>query len=406
MRDLPSGWRKEAIGNVIESAVDGPFGSNLKTEHYVKSPGVRVVRLQNIGAGYFHDSDRAYISEAHARSLTRHEVKPGDLLVASLGDENHPIARACVYPDAGRAIVKADCFRLRPKSEVVLSSYLARVLNNHSTRQGLEGYFQGITRDRVNLTSLLNFRVLMPPLVEQWRIAEVLDAIDSEIEYVQVLIDKHLRLRRAVLEAGLEEISESSPRHSLGELSVSGGDYGSNASSIPYKQGLPRYIRITDIDGMGRLRPDSIVGHARSGSGQYLLDDGDLLIARTGFTTGKCLLYLTGYGECVFAGYLVRFRFDRSKVLPSYVFLWTHGNEFTRWVGRTIREVGQRNISAREYASHPLLVPSIEAQWKLVERVAGVDHLSDGYRRRLGQLHLLKQGLMEDLLTGRVRVPV
>ena len=72
---------------------DGPFGSNLASRHYTES-GPRVVRLQNIGDGRFID-ERAHISEEHFESLRAHEVLPGDLLVASLGEV---LPRACLAP--------------------------------------------------------------------------------------------------------------------------------------------------------------------------------------------------------------------------------------------------------------------------------------------------------------------
>jgi len=122
---IPRCWSFVSIESVIESAVDGPFGTHLKTEHYVEE-GVRVVRLQNIGAGRFLSDDKAFVSKAHALSLRRHEVLPGDLVVASLGDENHPIARACCYPlDFEPGIVKADCFRLRADRSAADNRFLS-----------------------------------------------------------------------------------------------------------------------------------------------------------------------------------------------------------------------------------------------------------------------------------------
>tara|TARA_R110000796_G_C14560710_1_gene434810 strand:+ start:3088 stop:3939 length:852 start_codon:yes stop_codon:yes gene_type:complete len=66
---IPKEWKISAISSVLESVVDGPFGSNLKTEHYVEDPGVRVVRLQNVLKYEYNDSDRAYVSDRHAGTL-------------------------------------------------------------------------------------------------------------------------------------------------------------------------------------------------------------------------------------------------------------------------------------------------------------------------------------------------
>jgi type I restriction enzyme S subunit len=71
-------------GGGCNSITDGPFGSNLKTEHYTDS-GPRVIRLQNIGDGVFVDAV-AHISAEHFETLRKHEVFGGDLVIAALGE--------------------------------------------------------------------------------------------------------------------------------------------------------------------------------------------------------------------------------------------------------------------------------------------------------------------------------
>jgi len=183
----------------VASAVDGPFGSNLKTEHYVNEPGVRVVRLQNIESGQFNESDKAFVSADHALSLQRHQVVSGDLLVASMGDENHPLARACLYPaHLPPGIVKADCFRLRMKTTMAANGFVMLFLNCPSTRRELNVLGQGVTRDRVNLTTLLTLRVLQPPIEEQRHIVKMIEALDLRIQTEEVF---HSKL--AFLKSGL-----------------------------------------------------------------------------------------------------------------------------------------------------------------------------------------------------------
>ena len=86
------------LADVAVSIIDGPFGSALKTKHYVQDRGVRVVRLANLGEGHYIDDDEAFIDGDYANVLSRHEVRSGDVLVASLGDDNHRPGRACLYP--------------------------------------------------------------------------------------------------------------------------------------------------------------------------------------------------------------------------------------------------------------------------------------------------------------------
>lgn len=165
---IPKEWDVSELEPLLVSSVDGPFGSNLKTEHYVEEPGVRLVRLQNIGVGEFLNHEKAWISERHAQTLARHDVQPGDVLVASLGDPTHPFARSCVYTEDVAGVVKADCFRLRLGLGLD-GNFLAGVLNTWRWRRGLAGlvHRSGISRDRVNLNKLRRLLIPVAPIEEQ-----------------------------------------------------------------------------------------------------------------------------------------------------------------------------------------------------------------------------------------------
>ena len=95
---VPTHWEVLPLARITADKCDGPFGSALKTEHYVDS-GVRVVRLQNIAADAFRGTDSAFIGENYYQNeLNGHDVKEGDVLIAGLGDERNVVGRACIAP--------------------------------------------------------------------------------------------------------------------------------------------------------------------------------------------------------------------------------------------------------------------------------------------------------------------
>lgn len=197
---IPRGWEVRRLEELAASAVDGPFGSNLKTQHYVAEPGVQVVRLQNIDSGRFDNSDRAFISTDHAATLARHSVVPGDLLVASMGDDNHPLARACLYPAWLKpGIVKADCFRLRMNTTLAVNGFVMLFLNCPSTRSGPNLLGQGVTRDRVNLTTLLSLNIYRPDVKEQERIVEIIAACDIQVSEEECALNKFRYLKSGLM---------------------------------------------------------------------------------------------------------------------------------------------------------------------------------------------------------------
>jgi len=157
----PKEWPREAVGNLASKISDGPFGSNLKSDHYTDR-GVRVVRLQNIGVGGFVDNDKAFISEEHFGSLKKHECLPGDVLVGTLGDPN---LRACIQPEwLPRALNKADCVQLRPDQRVANAEYLCALLNCRSTERMAQGLVLGQTRSRISMGRLRGLLVPRPPI--------------------------------------------------------------------------------------------------------------------------------------------------------------------------------------------------------------------------------------------------
>lgn len=199
---LRAGWVWATVEQLAapepNSITDGPFGSNLKTEHYTES-GPRVVRLQNIGDGVFLD-ERVHISRVHFERLAKHHVFPGDLVIAALG-ENPP--RACVIPETlGLAMVKADCIRFKPNPSVD-PKYLNFALNAEPTRVRTKAIVHGVGRPRLNLGEIKSIIVPVPPATEQWRIVEEVDKRLSIVQVADAAISTNFqraeRLRQAVL---------------------------------------------------------------------------------------------------------------------------------------------------------------------------------------------------------------
>tara|TARA_E500000318_G_scaffold112056_1_gene133740 strand:+ start:7111 stop:8418 length:1308 start_codon:yes stop_codon:yes gene_type:complete len=188
---IPKEWECEAIETVKNSLVDGPFGSNLKTKHYVVDPGVRVVRLQNIETGRYNDLDRAFVSDRHALLLHRNRVDGGDILIAGLGEERHPVARACLYPRSlPAAINKADCFRLRCDESKMINAFVVHFLNTAAARKQVRRYEQGVTRPRINLGNMNRLLIPKPTLDEQNRIVEKMASLVRTMELESAKCEK------------------------------------------------------------------------------------------------------------------------------------------------------------------------------------------------------------------------
>lgn len=173
------------LRRAITSIVDGPFGSSLTSAHYSDS-GTRVIRLGNIGINSFRAQDKAYIPDSYAEQLAGHNVLPGDVVIAGLGDETWPLGRAAVVPDIGPAIVKADCFRARP-APGVSGSYLAWALSAPQTRSQVALLARGSTRQRINTSIARTIGIPVPSPEHQ---KSILRDSEDELSRVDALIAK------------------------------------------------------------------------------------------------------------------------------------------------------------------------------------------------------------------------
>lgn len=192
--ELPMGWAWVTVEQLAaaedHSMIDGPFGSNLKTEHYT-SDGPRVIRLQNIGSCEFID-EKAHISTDRFQWLKKHAVYGGDIVIRSLG---LPSPTACMVPDwVGEAIVKADCFRYKVAEQFVNPKYVMYALNSPSTQKRTEALVHGVGRPRLNLNEVKSIPLPLPPLEEQMAIVGEVESCLSIMDQVSSSI--HMNLKR------------------------------------------------------------------------------------------------------------------------------------------------------------------------------------------------------------------
>lgn len=131
---------------------------------------------------------------------------------------------------------------------------------------------------------------------------------------------------------------------------------------------VARYIRITDITENGELS-DDIGVTAKTINNKYILNNNDILIARSGNTVGKSYIHKSDRISypCFFAGYMIRFIVDEERINPDYFFIYTQLTIFKDWVKATQRTTGQPNINAEEYGGLQIPLPPIEIQQKIVD---------------------------------------
>lgn len=156
-----------------------------------------------------------------------------------------------------------------------------------------------------------------------------------------------------------------------------------NAAATEY-DGQNKYLRITDIDDTTHefLKSDLTTPLADLAmSADYLLEEGDLLFARTGASVGKTYLYRQYDGTVYFAGFLIRARIGESAD-PEFVYQATLTDAYKKYVAITSQRSGQPGVNAQEYADYQLMLPSRTEQQQIGMTLRSLDNLITLHQRK------------------------
>ena len=190
----------------------------------------------------------------------------------------------------------------------------------------------------------------------------------------------------------------------LGDLCFDKGEYGINAAAVDFKNDLPAYIRITDIDDDGCFSSFKKCSVDDINSSNFYLNKNDIVFVRTGATTGKAYLYNEKDGKLVFAGFLIRFKIDVNKVNDYFLWTYTQSKPYWDWVKTVSTRSGQPGINSTEYASIQLPIPPLPEQQKIVEIFFTWNEAIAKCNTTINSLKDRNKGLAQQLLTGKKRL--
>ena len=160
----------------------------------------------------------------------------------------------------------------------------------------------------------------------------------------------------------------------LSDVSVNGrGYYGIGASAVPFSDDLYTYLRITDINDDGTLNMADLKSVDDEKACEYLLQPNDIVFARTGASTGRNYFYDGSDGKFVYAGFLIKFSIDPSKINPKYVKYFCLSQQYKDWIHSFNTGSTRGNINAQTLGKMPIPELEREKQDALVEILSSID---------------------------------
>ena len=143
-------------------------------------------------------------------------------------------------------------------------------------------------------------------------------------------------------------------------------EYGIPAKAIEYNKNLYRYLRISDISDDGVLLNNDIKSIDDKNADKYLLSENDIVFARTGNSTGRTFFYEKKYGNLVFAGFLIKYKIDPTKINPKILKYYTISKQYKHWVKSYQDGSTRGNMSAKSFDDLPIPTIDRKQQDKIV----------------------------------------
>jgi type I restriction enzyme S subunit len=172
--------------------------------------------------------------------------------------------------------------------------------------------------------------------------------------------------------------------------------YGANEAAEIDDPNLPRYIRITDVKDDGNLRDDTFRSLPEEIAKDYILEESDILLARSGATVGKTFIYRKSWGKAAYAGYLIRARVSGQNN-SNFIYKFLQSKLYWDWVKSIFIQATIQNISAEKYSNLFITIPPLNEQEKIAQFL-------DYKTKQIDELIKKKETLIEKLDEKRTAI--
>ncbi|MBT2663934.1 restriction endonuclease subunit S [Bacillus sp. ISL-4] len=276
----------------------------------------------------------------------------------------------------------------------------------------------------LNRENLYNIKMLLPTQKEQQKIATILSSVDDDIEKTEAIIEQTEKVKKGLMQQiltigiGHKEFVKTH----VGSIPASWKVvHLSNCSQI--KSGVTKgrklsdketfpvpYLRVANVqDGYLDLSEIKYIDVTQEELERYALEEGDILLTEGGDADklGRGYIWHSEIPNCIHQNHVFRVRVDRTMIIPEYL-AFLVGSEYGKsyFLKCAKQTTNLASINSTQLKAFPVLLPPQNEQIEIVKNLNSVNAKIKKEQETLANLQTLKQGLMQSLLTGKVRVKV
>ncbi len=386
VNQLPQGWKEEELGKLVD------IFDNLRKP---VSSTERLARIKNKDKSELYP----YYGATGLVDYIDGYIFDGEYLL--LGEDGCPFLDSLkdkAYIISGKTWVNNHAHVLRAKESKTSNKFLLYYLNKFD----YNGIVSGATRLKLNQNSMKKIPVYYPTdKNEQDYIVKTLDAVAEIIR----LHKETIQLTKDLIPAIFHEMFGdpiTNPKGweitTLGNPDVCTLQYGYTATA--QDSGNTRYIRITDIGKDGYIDNGNKAWlNYDDKMGDYKLYPKDILVARTGASYGKTLLY-NNDSDAIFASFLIRIIFNKKKIIPEFYWAYSLTDSYWQQANRLVSGVAQPQFNGSALKQILLMLPPWSLQEEFAKKVEQINKYIVAQQEELEHFETLFQSLLQEAFTG------
>jgi type I restriction enzyme S subunit len=403
---IPVDWDVQPIGPLIELLTGFPFPSSGYTES-----GVRLLRCSNIKRGETDwEPNITQYWPRIASSLAQYAMQEGDLVIAMDGSlVGKSFAR--INKEDLPALLLQRVARIRSRKLDV--GFLTAFVGSDLFVNYSDSVKTVTAIPHISPSDIRNFTIPVPPtLAEQHAIATALSDVDGLIAGLEGLLAK----KRALKQGAMQQLLSGQKRlpgftgewgvKRLGEIcELTAGtnkplsEMGSGALYVTV-QDLYNGISIS-TERLGRMKMTASELEGRT------LSTGDVVMGKSSVKRegiGYPSLFLGCDEPVIFSGFTFRVRARKRAADSRFIFYALRWDKTRQWLIDNSQASALTNINRSIADRIPIQIPELEEQIAIGQFLFDMDAELTALEAKLGKTRLLKQGMMQELLTGRVRL--
>ena len=396
---MKQSWEIKKLGDVCELMNGYAFQSKQYTDE-----GYFVMRIGNVQDGYIELNNPRYIKLKEEKQK-KFILQSGDILISLTGNVGRVGA---IQEEHLPAVLNQRVAKIAIKKEQRTDKeFLLYFLSSEYFISELIKAGRGAAQQNISTTDIESLEIPLPPLPVQQRIVTILDEAFAAIAKAKANAEQNLKNAKELFESYLQGVFENKgegwEEKTLGEIAEV--EYGYTDKST--EEGDYRYVRITDIDKNGELilEDKKYIKHSKEAEG-FLIQNNDLLMARTGATFAKVLLF-NGDEPSVFASYLIRIKF-KEKIENALYWHFSKTKDYWEQANSLQSGAAQPHFNGAAVKQVVFAYPkSVKEQKALIEKFESLSietkKLEAIYLTKINDLEELKKSVLQKAFSGELK---